>query len=150
MWAVRHGGVDLHPAVHGAGVHDEGVVAEQAAGGAVGGWLAALALVRGIGKKAVETMEAEASRRGVPLFRAMEAMAAEGVPKLGASAPLVNGRMQIDVLALSGGGSDGALGAKAIKEAGGVANPELVPSSGLQAQPQDDATTTATRGTPAT
>jgi predicted acylesterase/phospholipase RssA len=35
----------------------------------------------------------------------------QGVPKLGASAPLVNGRMQIDVLALSGGGSDGAFGA---------------------------------------
>ena len=35
----------------------------------------------------------------------------QGVPKLGASAPLVNGRVQIDVLALSGGGSDGAFGA---------------------------------------
>ncbi len=34
-----------------------------------------------------------------------------GVPKLGASAPQINGRMQIDVLALSGGGSDGAFGA---------------------------------------
>jgi predicted acylesterase/phospholipase RssA len=35
----------------------------------------------------------------------------KGVPQLGASAPLVNGRMQIDILALSGGGSDGAFGA---------------------------------------
>lgn len=35
----------------------------------------------------------------------------QGVPKLGASAPQINGRMQIDVLALSGGGSDGAFGA---------------------------------------
>lgn len=35
----------------------------------------------------------------------------KGVPQLGASAPLVDGRMQIDILALSGGGSDGAFGA---------------------------------------
>jgi predicted acylesterase/phospholipase RssA len=35
----------------------------------------------------------------------------QGIPKLGSSAPLVNGRAQIDVLALSGGGSDGAFGA---------------------------------------
>lgn len=35
----------------------------------------------------------------------------QGVPQLGASAPMVNGRSQIDILALSGGGSDGAFGA---------------------------------------
>lgn len=35
----------------------------------------------------------------------------KGVPQLGSSAPLVDGRMQIDILALSGGGSDGAFGA---------------------------------------
>jgi predicted acylesterase/phospholipase RssA len=35
----------------------------------------------------------------------------KGVPQLGASAPQVDGRMQIDILALSGGGSDGAFGA---------------------------------------
>jgi predicted acylesterase/phospholipase RssA len=34
-----------------------------------------------------------------------------GVPLLGASAPKINGRLQIEVLALSGGGSDGAFGA---------------------------------------
>lgn len=35
----------------------------------------------------------------------------QGVPQLGSSAPKVDGRMQIDILALSGGGSDGAFGA---------------------------------------
>lgn len=35
----------------------------------------------------------------------------EGVPKLGASAPVVKGRAQIEILALSGGGADGAFGA---------------------------------------
>lgn len=34
-----------------------------------------------------------------------------GVPKLGASAPVVKGRAQIEILALSGGGADGAFGA---------------------------------------
>lgn len=35
----------------------------------------------------------------------------QGTPKLGASAPVVRGRTQIETLALSGGGSDGAFGA---------------------------------------
>lgn len=35
----------------------------------------------------------------------------QDVPKLGASAPIVKGRAQIETLALSGGGSDGAFGA---------------------------------------
>lgn len=37
---------------------------------------------RGIGKKAEETLEAEASRRGLPLVKAMEQIVAENVPKL--------------------------------------------------------------------
>lgn len=35
----------------------------------------------------------------------------QGAPKLGASAPVVRGRAQIETLALSGGGADGAFGA---------------------------------------